>query len=263
MRLGLEGRTAVVTGATSGIGRAVAVELATEGAGVVVVGRDVDRLDRVVQRVTRIGRQAWAVAADIATTAGTALVKDRIEGLGGVDILVNNAGGAPWGGLERFDDQQWRDGLRLKPLSYVRLTRDVLPRMKARRWGRIVNVGGVESRTAWPDYNLGMVSAAIIQAFTKSVSDEVAKFGISVSAVHPGPVDTPRLRKKVAWANQTGQSDLTVERHLDNLARETVLGRLGSPEDVAAAVTFLASERAGFITGASLLVDGGASRSAI
>lgn len=124
-------------------------------------------------------------------------------------------------------------------------------------------MGGLESRTAWPDYNLGMVSAAIIQAFTKSVSDEVAKYGICVTAVHPGPVDTPRLRKKVAWANQTGQPDLTVEQHLANLAGETALGRLGTPEDIAAAVTFLASERAAFITGASLLVDGGASRSAV
>ncbi|MQA02217.1 MAG: SDR family NAD(P)-dependent oxidoreductase [Streptosporangiales bacterium] len=132
MRLGLEGRTALVTGATSGIGRAVAVELATEGADVVVVGRDTTRLDKVAQDVETAGRRAWAVAADITELAGTDLVKQQVDDLGGVDVLVNNAGGTPWGGLERFDDQQWRDGLRLKPLSYVRLTRDVLPGMKPR-----------------------------------------------------------------------------------------------------------------------------------
>lgn len=265
MDLGIAGRLAVVTGAGRGIGRAVAVSLAAEGVDIVLAARTSTDLQVTAGAVQAIGRTAHVVVADLTTLAGCEAVAEVAERVGGADILVNNAGGTPWGPFADFDDEQWDRGLDLKPRSHVRLSRLLVSHMCAGGWGRIINIGGLEAKTAWPRYNLGMVSASLITAFTKSLAEDVAAHGVLVNAVHPGVVDTPRLDAYVTYRNAT-QSESPDGAHLTRADVERAvtqacpLGRVARPEEIADVVTFLASERATYITGTSVVVDGGESR---
>lgn len=269
MDLGIAGRLAVVTGAGRGIGRAVATSLAAEGVHLVLAARTAADLQATAAAVQSLGSRARTVVADLATLAGCQALADAAQDAGGADILVNNAGGTPWGPFADFDDEQWDRGLDLKPRSHVRLSRLLVGPMCARGWGRIINIGGLEAKTAWPRYNLGMVSASLITAFTKSLAEDVAAHGVLVNAVHPGVVDTPRLDAYITYRNAaqhdssadgSGRVPLTradVERAV---AQACPLGRVARPEEIADVVTFLASERASYLTGTSVVVDGGESR---
>jgi 3-oxoacyl-[acyl-carrier protein] reductase len=254
--LGLRGRVCVVTGSTSGIGLETARLLVTEGAHVVVSGRDRER----VEQARRDTGAALGVARDLARPEGpAALVHEAEAELGQVDCLVNNVGLAYQANFEDLSDEDWTEMWELNVMSFVRAIRAVLPGMRTRGSGRIVNVsstaGKRPSRTM-PNYS---VAKAAVLSLSRLVADLYAKDGILCNAVTPGPVATP------AWLAPGGLADQQADRTgrtrdevLAELARGRPLGRVAEPEEIAAVIVFLCSDRAGFVTGSAWSADGGA-----
>jgi 3-oxoacyl-[acyl-carrier protein] reductase len=255
MDLGLEGRTALITGASAGIGLAVAKALMDEGVAVAIVARGAERLNAVAADLARIGT-AVAIPGDMSRADDVERAcAAAVAALGRVDILVNNAGSAPAGRLARMGDEVFRDAIDLKLMGYVRTARLLTPAMRARRWGRVVNVIGRRGQVPGPDFVVGgSVNAALLN-FTGALALDCASDNVLVNAVNPGPILTPRagdlLRQKAA---DSGKSEDEVKK---TVVSRVPLARYGTPEEVAAAVLFLCSEPAGYITGTALNVDGG------
>jgi 3-oxoacyl-[acyl-carrier protein] reductase len=254
MDLGLDGRRAIITGASKGIGAATARALAGEGARVALIARNGDALEAVA---TSIGDAASYAVADIATAAGVNhAIAQCIDDLGGVDILVNNAGASRVGSFDDVSDADWEDAFALKVMGYIRCMRAVLPAMRKQRYGRIINLGGTAGVRATPVYSLAALNAALVH-LTRSTAELVAGDGIGVVSLHPGPTLTDRMRTALAPFAEAASVDVDTFAH-DHIAPTIPLGRVGTEDEVAAAVVFLASARAEFITGGGLLIDGGA-----
>lgn len=259
MDLGLAGRVALVTGGSKGIGRACAAGLAAEGCRVAVCARGREALEEAATELEAAGAEALAVPADLSEPgmAGE-VVAAVLRRFGGLDVLVNNAGAIQGGGFLETPLEQWAEDWRLKLLGYARMAQAALPVMRERRWGRIVNIIGTAARNPSPDYIAGGIANAGLVNFTRALADLAAPDGVLVNAVSPGVTATERFDALLAtWAagRRTTPKALRAE-----LEAAQPLGRVGRPEDVADVVVFLASERAGFLTGACLTVDGGASR---
>lgn len=261
MDLGLGGRVALVTGASKGIGKAVAVELAREGCRVVLCARGEEELRRAAEEAGRFN-ETLAVGADVTKPEEVErLVAETAEsGFGPVEILVNNAGsiGSP-SVFEELSDDEWLDVLDLNVVSAVRLTRAVVPGMRERGWGRIINVAsesGVQPDPFMPHYN---ASKAALINLTKSLSKAYGPEGILVNAVSPAFVMTPLVEGMLA--EQAESEGISSEEAEASFIRENrpniVVGRAGAAEETAAVVAFLASERASFVTGSNYRVDGG------
>lgn len=241
----LSGKVALVTGSTRGLGRAMAERLAVEGASVVVTGRDGRRAQEVAEQLVAQGHQAIGLALEVSDAASVANALNEIEErLGPVDILVNNAGINRDMLLVRMDEEAWEEVMRVNVTGAYRLAKGVLRGMMKRRWGRIINVSSVVGLIGNPGQtNYGASKAALI-GFTKSLAREVASRGITVNAVAPGFI----------------QSDMTYAlsaEQKERLAEKIPMGRIGRPEEVASCVAFLASDDAAYITGHTLVVDGG------
>jgi NAD(P)-dependent dehydrogenase (short-subunit alcohol dehydrogenase family) len=251
VRLGLEGKRGLVTGGSKGLGEAIARELVAEGARVAICSRNEDE---VRATAAAIGAE-HAQAADVTDPDQVRDVVARsAEALGGIDFLVNNAGGAHPGTFETLTDENWLADLDVKLFSLIRCSREVLPHMRAAGGGRIVNIGAVYSRYPDPTFFATSVNRAAGNSFTKTLAIEVAKDGILVNGVNIGFVITPQ------WENihRRRAPDLPREEFFDRFARQEVpLGRFGTPEEVSGLVAFLVSERASYITGASIDVAGG------
>lgn len=238
----LDGRVALVTGGTRGIGRAIARALYEQGAAVAVLGRDRDRADAAAQE---LGDRAMGVAADVGEPGAAAAAAEAVaSGLGPVDILVNNAGLTRDGLLARMSDDDWDAVLNTNLKGAFTLMKAVTRGMMKRRWGRIVNITSVVGLTGNPGQANYAASKAGLIGLTKSVARELASRNVLVNAVAPGFIDTDMTRA------------LTEEQRAA-LLREIPLGRLGTAEQVAAAVLFLVSDLADYITGHVLVVDGG------
>ena len=262
MNLGLKDKVVLVTAASQGIGRAIAEAFAAEGAKVAITARRGDSIKKAAQDISQSsGSEVFGIAADASKADDNIrMVDEVVRRFGSVHVLVNNAGGV--GAFANFDqltDQDWLDVLNLNVMSAVRATRGVLPHMQRQKWGRIINISS-ESATqpdaAMPHYN---ASKAAMNNLTKSLSKAHAKDGILVNAVSPAFIMTPLLQEmlqKMADEQRIG-FDEAVARFLANHRPHIELKRPGTPAEVAAAVVFLASERASFITGANLRVDGG------
>ncbi len=260
VQLGLEGRRAIVTGASRGIGAAVAAALSAEGARVGMVARTASDLDaRAADIVTAGGPPPVVAVADLSTAQGVHTGLARcIESLGGVDILVNNAGASPFGTIDQLNDEQWQHAFDLKFMGYLRCMREVLPRMRAQHHGRIVNIGGVAGMRASAGYALAALNAGLIH-LTRSTAELVAADGVTVISVHPGPTLTDRILS--AFAPGAAQAGLEpVDYATQVVARDIPVGRLGTPEEVAAGVVFVVSDRAALVTGGGLSIDGGTAR---
>ena len=257
MDLGLGGRVALVAAASRGLGKAIAWELAREGAAVAICARGKEDLKRTAQEIAEdTGSRVLAVTADVTVTRDVLnLVDTVVRNLGRLDILVNNAGGPPPGPSLTFSDEDWRAALELNLLSTVRLTRAAVPHMKANGWGRIINLTSVAVKQPIPDLVLSNAARSGVIALAKTLALELAPDGITVNSVCPGFTRTERvLELAQARAEREG---MDLEEVLAAYERQIPMGRMGRPEELAALVSFLASERAAYITGTAVQVDGG------
>jgi 3-oxoacyl-[acyl-carrier protein] reductase len=261
MKLGLKEKVVLVTGASKGIGKAIAAAFAAEGSRVVLNARNQQELEQAAQEIRQSGGSALALAADVTSASEVQrLAQQAVELLGTVHVLVNNAGGA--GGFAQFEelsDEDWITVFNLNVLSTVHMTRALLPYMQQQKWGRIINMAsesGIQPDPFMPHYNAA--KAAVIN-LTKSLSKAYARDGILVNTVSPAFIQTPLVEQLLAaQAQEQGVTPQKAEQAFLRQNRPHIeLGRPGTPEEVASAVVFLASEAASFITGANLRVDGG------
>jgi 3-oxoacyl-[acyl-carrier protein] reductase len=255
--LGLRNRVALVAAASRGLGRAIAEELAAEGAAVVMCARNPDVLERARAEIgARTGADVYGVVADVATQAGTDVVAaEALARFGRVDVLVTNAGGPPPGPFEAHGWDAWERAVQLTLRSAVELTRLVLPGMKAHRWGRIINVTSITVKQPVDGLLLSNSIRAAVTGFARTLANEVASFGITVNNILPGYTRTERVAElNRATAEREGIAVGEVERRIES---QIPMGRLGEPRELAALAAFLASDRASYITGQSMAVDGG------
>jgi 3-oxoacyl-[acyl-carrier protein] reductase len=242
--LGLNGKVALVTGGSRGIGRACAAGLAAEGCRVAICARGNAGLEVAARDLTGTGAAVYAIPADLSEDASASRVVNEVVGrFGQLDILVNNAGAIRDGDFMDAPIAEWERDWRLKLSGYIRMAQAALPSMRARRGGRIINIIGTAARNPTTTFMAGGIANAGLINFTRALADLVASDRILVTAVSPGPI---------AVAGSELDSTAASGTH--------PLGRIGVPRDVADLVTFLASDRASFINGVVITVDGGASR---
>jgi NAD(P)-dependent dehydrogenase (short-subunit alcohol dehydrogenase family) len=253
--LGLRGKKAIVTGGSKGLGRAIAEELAQEGADVAICARNAEQVDRAGTELKEFGTTVYAAAADVTLPEQvTSFVQAAAGALGGIDILVNNAGRARPGNFEALTDEDWQGDLDVKLFSMIRCSRAVLPHLRARGGGRIININAVYGKYPDPAFFATSTDRAACMAFTKALSMELARDGILVNSVNIGFVVTPQWKH----IHQRRAPELSEDEFFAQMtAAEVPLGRFGQPDEVGAVVAFLASDRASYVTGASIDVAGG------
>jgi len=257
MDLGLENRVAIVAASSRGLGKACALELAREGAQVVICGRDPESLASAADEIrSATGADVFPVEADLTDDAQIRhLVAETLHRFGRIDVLVTNNGGPPAGYFDDFDDEAWLEAHQLTLLSAVRLIRAALPAMRARQWGRIINITSVSVKQPIDNLLLSNVYRPGVIGLAKTLSAQLAAGGITVNNVAPGYTRTDRVLD-LARARAAG-GEQTVEEVLADTVASVPMQRMGEPGELAALVAFLASERAGYITGATIQVDGG------
>ena len=260
MDLGLQGKVAIVTGSSEGIGFATARALAREGVRVVLCSRREALLTEARDSIAKEpGAELLAVPCDVQQLPDVqGLVTETMQRFGAINILVNNAGSVPSMQFSEVDDAQWHQMLEGKLLSYIRVTREVVPYMRKAAWGRIINIaGGAGRQPTATGMAVGLNNAAVIN-WTKSLSLQYAADGILVTAIAPGKVDTPRqIRNRVRESEIRG---ITLEALQGEGVHDIPLKRIGRPEEVANVVVFLASECSSYMTGTCVAVDGGVTR---
>jgi 3-oxoacyl-[acyl-carrier protein] reductase len=262
MDLGLKGKVAIVLAASKGLGRASATALAAEGAAVVIGARNAQVLEETARHIQgETGSQVLAVPTDVTKPENlAAIVAEAIREFGYIDILVNNAGGPPPGTFENFGDGQWLAAFELNLLSAVRMIRLVLPHMRKRGSGRIINI--VSTSVKQPIEGL-LLSNAIrtgVVGMAKTLSIELAPDNITVNNVCPGRILTDRIRQ-LYQLHEKREQGISEEEALKEAARDIPMKRIGKPEELGALVAFLASQQAAYITGTTIQVDGGLTRS--
>jgi 3-oxoacyl-[acyl-carrier protein] reductase len=263
MDLKLKGRRVLVAGASSGIGFASADLLVGEGAEVCLVARSEERLAAAAGGLeTKHGRRVHFASGDLSTAEGAdRAFAGAVNALGGVEILVNNAGGPKSGAFASLTDADWEHAFRLSLMSTVRLTRLALDGMKAAKWGRIVNIQSTSVKQPIEGLMLSNSLRMAVVGFAKTLADEIGPYGITINTIGPGYTATDRLQQLAeAKADREGVTAIDV---VEKWKRDVPLGRIGRPEEIAAAVVFLCSEPAGYINGVTLAVDGGRIRASL
>jgi 3-oxoacyl-[acyl-carrier protein] reductase len=257
MDLSIKNRVALVAAASRGLGKAIALQLSREGAKVVICARNKERLLKTRNEIAaETGGEIKAFAADVTNRAEVrSLVKQAVDAFGTVDILVSNAGGPPSGTAEDFTSDDYQKALELNLLSTVSLCYEIMPLMKKQRWGRIIAMTSVSAKQPIDNLILSNTSRAGVLGFTKSLSSQLAAYGITVNSVCPGYTRTERVEELARSFAEKGKG--TVHDYYKNIEKSIPVGRLAAPEEIANAVAFLASERASYITGVALQVDGG------
>ncbi len=259
MDLGIQGKVALVGASGRGLGRATAERLAKEGVRVAICDKDESILDEARAAVSTAGGGSEVFAYPIDLTVADEierLVADVRRDLGPISILVTNSGGPPPGTFADATDEKWEYAYQLTFLSAVRLIRAALPDMKAQKWGRIINFTSRAIKEPIPNLMISNAVRLAVAGMAKTLATEVAEYGITVNNIGPGPTTTDRAIELAA--RRAEKKGITVEEELARTATNIPIGRLARPEEQAAVAAFLASEWAGYITGVSLLVDGGA-----
>ncbi|NUQ21361.1 MAG: SDR family oxidoreductase [Gemmatimonadaceae bacterium] len=257
MDLGLKGRVALVAASSRGLGRAVAEELAAEGCDLVLCARGKEALEATAASIRAASkRTVLALAADLSKAEDVSQVSAAaMKEFGRVDILVTNGGGPPAGPFESHSMEAWHAAVRQTLDSVVELTRAVLPGMKERRWGRIVNITSIAVKQPVDNLILSNSVRAAVTGFARTLANEVAPFNVTVNNVMPGYTRTDRVTSLAAKNAELRGS--TSEEQLAIFEQQIPMGRLGEPREFGAMVAFLCSERASYTTGASIPVDGG------
>ena len=259
LELQLSGKTAIVTGGSAGIGLAIAKALYSEGVNVAIAARNPERLENAVSAIQSLptsGAKVISISAELTQAESVdRVVATTLEQFGQIDILINNAGSASAGSFLELSDDAFLDAWNLKLLGYIRLVRAVVPHLKSRRDGRIVNIIGGAGRTPRPSFLPGGTTNAALLNFTRGISKELAKDNIRINAISPGLTATERaetLAKQNAQARGVSVDEIKTES-----LQAIPLGKIVKPEEIAALALFLVSDLAASITGAEILVDGG------
>ncbi len=256
MDLKLNNKVAVVLAASKGLGKAIASSLSAEGARVIIGSRDEVELNKTANEISQLtGNEVVAVPVDMANGDSIkSFIHKAADKFGHIDILLNNAGGPPFNKFENFDDEAWLKAFELNLLSFARTSRLVLPYMQKTGSGRIINIisGSVKAVLANSVLSTSMRMGVVGMA--KLMADEFGPYNITVNNVAPGMILTDRLKHTIPQGVDPKQA-------LQEKAKNIPLGRIGKPEELAALVTFLASEQAAYISGTTIQVDGGANRS--
>jgi 3-oxoacyl-[acyl-carrier protein] reductase len=262
MNLGIDGRVALIAAASKGLGRAVAQELASEGARIVICARGREALEAARVEIAARGADVHAVVADLATLEGIQRVaREAVATFGQVDILVNNAGGPPAGPFEKHEWPAWEDAVHLTLRSAVELTRQLLPAMRERKWGRVLNITSIAVKQPVDGLMLSNSIRAAVTGWARTLANEVARDGVTVNNVLPGYTRTDRVTElNAARASSEGVDVDEIQRRIE---AQIPMRRLADPREFAAVVAFLASERASYVTAQSVAVDGGWIRSLV
>lgn len=257
MDLGLQDRVALVAASSQGLGKACALELAREGAQVVICGRHGGRLSEAASQIrAATGGRVLPLEADLTdATQIESLVGETMRRYGRIDVLVTNNGGPPAGFFDDFEDDAWITAHQLTLLSAVRLIRAVLPSMRGQKWGRIINITSVSVKQPLDNLLLSNVYRPGVVGLAKTLAAQLAEDGITVNNVAPGYTRTNRVLE-LAEARARDE-DRAVEEVLEAITASFPMKRMGEPEELAALVAFLASDRASYITGTTIPVDGG------
>lgn len=263
MDLGLKGKVAFVAAASRGLGRTVAEELAAEGASLVLCARHAETITSASEQIAKTsGASVLPVVADVTNVEDvTRAVREGIEKFGRIDILVTNAGGPPPGKFENLTSAMWENAARLTLNSVLELTRAVLPGMKERGWGRILNITSIAVKQPVDNLMLSNSLRAAVTGFARTLANEVAANGITVNNIMPGYTRTERVEELAQAAAE--REGISVQDAFSRWENEIPMRRLGEPREFAALAAFLVSERASYITGSSIAVDGGWIRSLI
>jgi len=247
-------KTAIVTGASRGIGRAIAARLSAEGMQVVLCARD----QNLLEAAAREFGNACIVAGDLRLPKAAAKVVDKaLETFGGIDVLVNNAGATNRGEFEALTDEDWTDGFALKFFGAVRLTRAAWPHLRASR-GSVINMAGSGGRTPGPQFTIGGSVNAALLSFTKAMADVGQRDGVQVNAINPGPVRTARLERRLQQLAQ--DKKIGPGPALELFLKEEKIVQAGEPEDIAALVSFILSSHGRYMHGSLIDMDGGATK---
>ena len=263
MDLGIKGKTALVVAASKGMGRASALGLAAEGARVVMCARGEAALkDAAAEVKQKTGAEVLALTADASRAADISkVVAEANRAFGGVDILVANVGGPPPGPFEAMTDEHWKTAFEQVHLSTVRFIREVLPHMKQARWGRILAIQSSSVKQPVDGLVLSNGIRPGIAGLFKTLAGDLAPHGVTVNLVLPGRIMTDRFREH--QTDRATRSGVTLEKQMELSSADIPMGRIGTPEEFAAMVVFLASVRASYVTGTAVQVDGGLIRSVV
>ncbi|MGZ8710162.1 MAG: SDR family oxidoreductase [Thermoanaerobaculia bacterium] len=260
MDLGIKGRVAMVAAASKGLGRAVAETLAREGCQLSICSRNTDNLDEARWAIEKAGSTALAVRCDVTVADDLQRWVEATDAMyGKVDIVVTNSGGPPAGRFLQLSEEQWRAGIDMTLMNVVRLCHMVIPGMRQRKWGRIVNITSLVAKQPLDMLTISSTLRAGLSALTKTLADQVAKDNILVNALLPGHILTDRQRELNAI--RAREQNVSVDTYSAGVEEKIPMGRYGRAEEIGDAVAFLCSERASYITGVSLQVDGGIIRS--
>ena len=256
MDLGIRGKVAMVAAGSKGLGRAAALALAAEGCAVSICGRGAEALTAARADLEGLGGAVLACRADVGDPAGLeAWHRDTVAALGPVDILVTNTGGPKAAVFDHLTDADWAAGVESTLMNVVRMSRLVLPGMRARRWGRIVHITSLVAKQPYPLLTISSTLRAGLSALTRTQALETARDGVTVNALLPGHIMTDRQTHLAEL--KAAEAGITVAEHFRRQAEAIPVGRIGHPEEVGAAIAFLCGAPAAYLTGQSLVVDGG------
>ena len=258
MKQALSDKVAIVTGASRGIGRAIALKLAEDGAAVMLAARNAELLKEVRAQIeSKGGRAAWLSLDLREHEAPALLVAKTIEALGGIDIVVNNAGATKRGDFLTLSEEDWTDGFALKFFGAVRLLRAAWPALKERK-GAVVNIAGVGGRTPGPQFTIGGSVNAALLSFTKAMADVGVGDGVQVNAINPGAVRTARLVARLQTLSK--EKGISVAEAKAQMVAASGMTKIGEPEDVANLVAYVVSPQNRYLHGALIDLDGGTTK---